>query len=64
MSECEMKKIQQEDPRPLLSLDPRLKSKTETKSRESEQEGEALWMRSLEYFEHMNDLKRSKESAS
>lgn len=64
MTEYDMKKIQQEDPRPLLSLDPRLKHKTEAKSHESEQEGEALWMRSLEYFEHMNDLKRSNESAS
>gem|GEM_PF-3880679 len=55
MSELETKKYVKEEPKPLLSLNQNGSNSSKSKKDDAtEEQQEALWSRSLKFFEHMN----------
>ena len=59
MPELETKKYVKEDSQPMLSLNPKTAKATSAKTQKddtTEEQQEALWSRSLKFFEHMNTV--------
>ncbi|MBO4351240.1 MAG: hypothetical protein J6A01_09890 [Proteobacteria bacterium] len=56
MSELDTKKyVKKDEPQPLLSLNPNGSNSSKSKKDDAnEEQQEALWSRSLKFFEHMN----------
>ena len=57
MAELETKKYSTDDMRPLLSLNPQKEHKDDNQVKEDQ---EALWNRSLEFFENMKKAAQAK----